>query len=136
MCHPSLMPLGGAAAYGGIAVAGTYGWGTLATGVATTVGGTAGSLVTDPKLQALVDELFQVTDRIPGGTAGSVNYEARTGDLLSPAGHFQEVGELLVHLNDLLRSGTLSVHDQVVAKGLAQDLSESLDVARAHGAIK
>lgn len=132
----TLMPLGGAAAYGGIAVAGTYGVGTLTTGVATTVGGTAGPLVTDPKLQALVEELFQATDRLPGGTAGAVNYEARTGDLLSPAGHFQKAGELLGHLNDMIRSGDLSVHDQVVAKGLAQNLSDSLGVARAQGAIK
>lgn len=132
------MPLGGAVAYGGAAVAGSYGVGTLTTGVATAgaIGGTAGPEVTDPVLQSWVAELFQLSDKIPGGTAGAVRYEARTGILLSDAGHFQEAREILGHLNELIRTGGLSVHDQVVAKGLAQDLSQALLVARSWGAVK
>jgi RHS repeat-associated protein len=114
---------------------GSLGIGTVTT-LGATVGGTAGPLVTDPDLEAWVEEMYQATDKVPGGLAGAVRYEARTGILLSPAGHFQEASEILGHINELIRNGGLSVHDQVVAKSLAEDLSQSLDVARSWGAIK
>jgi hypothetical protein len=125
-------------ATGGTACAlfcGELGVGTVTT-LGATVGGTAGPLVSNPDLQAWVDEMFQPTDKIPGGIAGAVRYEARTGILLSPAGHFQEAAEILGHLNEMIRDGGLSVHDQVVAKQLAQDLAQSLSVAKSWGVIK
>ena len=50
--------------------------------------------VTNPELTEIVDELFQATDRIPGWR-GRVSYKGMTGDLLSPAGHDQEAGEIV-----------------------------------------
>jgi hypothetical protein len=105
-------------------------------GIPTALGATAGTLVTNPDLEAWVAEMFQATDKIPGGIAGAILSEARTGIFYSPAGHFQEAAEILEHLNDFIRGGELSVSDQVVAKQLAQNLAEALSVARAWGAIK
>ncbi len=83
--------------------------------------------VTNPKLKAIVDELFQETDKLPGGTAGAVRWEQRTGDLLSPAGHTQEAGELITQLNNFLKNNAgISANDQAVAKELIGDLQRAL----------
>jgi len=49
--------------------------------------------VTNRELQDIVDELYQPTDQVPGGTGGAVRYERITKILLSPKGHTQEAGE-------------------------------------------
>jgi hypothetical protein len=99
---------GGAACY---VFCGSLGIGT-ATTVGATVGGTAGPLVADPRLQNIVNWLFQETDELPAGTAGALTYEQKMGDLLSPAGHMQKAQDAIAALNDLLKSGTLSFNDQ------------------------
>jgi len=121
----SLMPVGGVAAYGGIAVAGTYGWGTITTAGVTTAG-TLGPAVQDPKLQTFVNMLFQATDKLPGGTAGAVRSEIRTGELLSDAGHSIKAQEIVNGLQNLVKSGTLSQSDTATAKGLIEDLKGAL----------
>ena len=78
----------------------------------------------NPQLEALVGKLFQMTDTLPGGTAGAVRYEQLTGDLLSETGHFQKASDMYKAISELLKSGDLSVHDQVVAKELLRDLGE------------
>jgi len=84
-------------------------------------------LVTNPKLEEIVNELFQATDRIPGGTAGAVRYEGATGDLLSPAGHAQDAADTIKQLNTFLKNNTgISSNDQAVAKELIRDLQNAL----------
>jgi RHS repeat-associated protein len=84
-------------------------------------------LVTDAKLAEIVEELFQATDKVPGGTAGAVRYEAMTGDMLSPAGHAQEAGDIVRQLNTYLKNNPgISSNDQAIAKELIRDLSNSL----------
>jgi RHS repeat-associated protein len=86
-------------------------------------------LVSNPELREIVDELFQATDTLPGGTAGAVRYEGMTGDLLSPAGHAQEAGEIAGRLENMLsgKSGpSLSVNDQGIVVRLINDLRGSL----------
>ena len=84
-------------------------------------------LVTNAKLAEIVDELFQITDKVPGGTAGAVRYEEMTGDLLSPNGHAQEAGDIVRQLNTFLKNSPgISSNDQAVAKELIRDLSNSV----------
>lgn len=104
----------------------------ISTGVITlgaTVGGTPGPPVTSAELQAVVNEMFQIGDRLPNGLAGVVRYELRTGDFISPASHVQEAGDTILRINSLLKDGTFSLHDQIVAKQLIQDLRDALKTA-------
>jgi RHS repeat-associated protein len=83
--------------------------------------------VTNPKLAEIVNELFQTTDKLPGGTAGAVRWEMRTGELLSPKGHFQEAVELVTQLDRFLKNNPgISANDQGVAKELIRDLQNAL----------
>jgi RHS repeat-associated protein len=103
------------------------------TATITTVGvtvsgvGTAGApLVTNPNLQTIVNSLFQASDELPGGTAGAVTYELKMGDLLSQAGHSEKATTTITALTNLLKSGSLSAHDQMVARQLIQQLRDAL----------
>lgn len=89
---------------------------------------TAGPLVTDPDLQRLVNWAFQETDRLPGGTAGAVQYELRTGDTVGGVTHSQKAADLITGLSNLLKSGKLSFNDQVKARALIQQLKEALAI--------
>jgi RHS repeat-associated protein len=83
-------------------------------------------LVSNPTLQSIVNKLFQVTDKLPGGTAGAVRYELATGDLMSPSGHSGKAQEVIVALTNLLKSGKLSYNDQIVSRQIIQELSDAL----------
>ena len=85
-------------------------------------------LVTNPKLAEIVDELFQATDKIPGGTAGAVRFESESGIMLSPAGHVQDAESIAGQLNNLLKNPNTgwSSHDQAVAKELIRDLQNAV----------
>jgi RHS repeat-associated protein len=88
-------------------------------------------LVTNPKLAAVVDELFQATDKLPGGTAGAVRFEQESGIMLSPSptGHAQDAQDIISQLNNMLKDKNApgwSVNDQAVAKGLIRDLQNAL----------
>jgi len=116
---------GGAACY---AVCGSLGVGTITT-LGATAGGTLGPAAADPRLQNFINMLFQVTDQMPGGTAGAVRYEIRTGELLSDAGHSIKAQEIINGLQKLVNSGTLSQTDTATAKGLIEDLRSALSTS-------
>lgn len=58
---------------------------------------------------------------MPGGTAGAVRSEIRTGVLLSNAGHSMKAQEIINGLRRLVNSGTLSQADTATAESLIQD---------------
>lgn len=66
---------------------------------------------------------------MPGGTAGAVRYEIRTGELLSDAGHSIKAQEIINGLQKLVNSGTLSQADTATAKGLIEDLKSALSTS-------
>jgi RHS repeat-associated protein len=83
--------------------------------------------VTHPELEKIVDELYQPSDVVPGGTAGAVRYEQITGNLLSPAGHAEDAENIAKQLNNFLkRNPGLSANDQAVAKELIKDLENAV----------
>ncbi|MBI3662048.1 MAG: RHS repeat-associated core domain-containing protein [Acidobacteria bacterium] len=96
-----------------------------------TVGPTLAPLVINPRLQQIVNTLFQVTDRLPGGTAGVTRVEQMTGELFSKAGHAQKAEDSIIRLNNVIRSGQLSAQDRAVAGKLIQDLRTAIDTKRA-----
>jgi RHS repeat-associated protein len=104
---------------------GSVGIGTVTT-LGATVGGTAGPAATDPKLQNFISMLFQAGDQLPGGTAGAVRYEIRTGDLLSDAGHSIKAQDIINGLTNLMNTGTLSQSDTAIARALIEDLRSAL----------
>lgn len=60
-------------------------------------------------------------------TAGALRWKMRTGELLSPAGHFQEAGEIIARLDQFLMNNPgISANDQAVAKELIRDLQNAL----------
>jgi RHS repeat-associated protein len=83
-------------------------------------------LVSNPTLQSIVNKLFQVTDKLPGGTAGAVRYELATGGLMSPSGHSIKAQQAITSLTNLLKSGKLSYNDQIVSRQIIQELSDAL----------
>ncbi len=88
--------------------------------------GTLPPLVSNPTLQRIVNKLFQVTDKLPGGTAGAVRYELSTGGLMSPSGHSIKAQQTITSLTNLLKSGKLSYNDQIVSRQIIQELSDAL----------
>jgi hypothetical protein len=95
-----------------------------------TGGATAGPIVSNPRLQRIVDALFQTTDRLPGGTAGAVRYERLTGEMLSPSGHSIKAAQRITQLTKLLQQGQLSAEDRAVAEQLIRDLDNALNTQR------
>lgn len=91
-----------------------------------TAGATLGPAAADPRLQNFINMLFQASDKLPGGTAGAVRYEAQTGNLLSASGHAQKAQEIINGLQRLLNGGTLSPGDTATARGLIEDLKNAL----------
>jgi RHS repeat-associated protein len=83
--------------------------------------------VTNPELEGIVNKLFQVTDKLPGGTAGAVRYESMTGDLLSPAGHAQKAADTVRELYSFLQDNPgISNSDKAVARELIRDLTNAV----------
>jgi len=107
---------------------GSLGVGTITT-LGATAGGTLGPAATDPRLQNFINMLFQATDQMPGGTAGAVRYEIRTGELLSDAGHSIKAQEVINGLQKLVNNGTLSQADTATAKALIEDLRSALSTS-------
>jgi hypothetical protein len=82
--------------------------------------------VNSPALQKYVNLLYQITDQLPGGTAGAVRWERATGELLSESGHGTKAQGIINGLNRLLATGTLSAHDAEAARALVQDIKDAL----------
>ena len=47
----------------------------------------------DPRLQRVIQELFRANARLPGGTAGAVRHEVRTGELVGGKSHIRKAIE-------------------------------------------
>ena len=80
----------------------------------------------DKGLQEIIDNLYQDTDQVPGGTAGAARYEAATGKLLSKKGHWQDCTDTAREISYYLKANPgLSTYDQSLAKSLIEDLTSA-----------
>lgn len=80
---------------------------------------------TSPALVNLLNRIYQAQDEIPGGTAGAVRNEVTTGEFIN-GGHSIKAGEMITALSNLIKSGTLSGSDQMIAGHVISDLKNSL----------
>ena len=83
--------------------------------------------MTDPKLKSRIDKLYRANAKVGNGsTADAIRYELRTGELLSPKGHFQKGIEMRNRLLKDIKSGRLNEADTSIARGLVKDLQNAL----------
>ncbi|MBI5624485.1 MAG: hypothetical protein HY924_11965 [Elusimicrobia bacterium] len=80
----------------------------------------------DPQLQRAIDRLFQETDRLPGGTAGAVRNEARTGLPTGNKFHAMKAQQNITNLEKILRRTNLDPVDRATAEALVADLKNAL----------
>ncbi|MGB6461216.1 MAG: RHS repeat-associated core domain-containing protein, partial [Candidatus Acidiferrum sp.] len=83
-------------------------------------------VATSPALAKLINWMYQEGDQLWDGTAGAVRSELATGDPVGGAFHSQKAQDLINGAQNLLKSGTLSAHDQQVARAMIQKLSDAL----------
>jgi hypothetical protein len=86
---------------------------------------------TSPALLAIVNKLYQKADEISGGTAGAVRNELSTGQYLNTGSgidgsHLIKASDTINALQNLIKSGQLDGHSQVIAEHLISDLKNSL----------
>jgi RHS repeat-associated protein len=83
-------------------------------------------VATSPALAKLINMMYQEGDQLWDGTAGAVRTELATGEPVGGVFHSQKAQELINGANNLLKSQTLSGHDQQVARAMIQKLSDAL----------
>jgi hypothetical protein len=84
-------------------------------------------VATDPRLQRIINKLYQPSDKVAGGTAGAVRFEDATGIRLSKAMHHQDAANTARQPSSFLSDNPgLTTYDQNLAKHLIQDLLNSL----------
>ncbi len=86
--------------------------------------------VTNESLRNTVNELYREGDQIPGGTAGAVRYERRTGNLVGGKSHIMKARERIANLERILREQDLSPSDRDTAIRLRDDLENALKTPR------
>jgi hypothetical protein len=94
------------------------------------VGRLAPPTAEDPRLQRVIQELFRAGATIPGGTAGAVRHEVRTGTLVGGKSHMRKAIERRRQLQRILSHERLSPQDRSTAQQLLDDLSAALREAR------
>jgi len=76
--------------------------------------------------QRVIQELFRANARLPGGTAGAVRHEVRTGELVGGKSHIRKAIERRRQLQQFLRRVDLSDQDRTTAQRLLDDLHAAL----------
>ena len=82
-----------------------------------------------PELQRTIEDLFQPTDKLVGGTAGAVRYERASGKPVNGKFHSIKAEESISRINNIKHKyrSTLSQEDKDVADLLIADLRQALD---------
>ena len=80
----------------------------------------------NPRLQRVIQELFREGATIPGGTAGAVQHEVRTGRLVGGKSHLRKAIERRRQLQRILSRERLSPQERSTAQQLLDDLSVAL----------
>jgi hypothetical protein len=77
-------------------------------------------------LARALGQLFRRRDKIPGGTAGAIRHELRTGELVGGRSHLIKGAERSRELESILKSEPLSPQDRRVAEAVLDDLRSAL----------
>src|SRR4029077_9282775 len=79
-----------------------------------------------PELEVIINDLFQATDRLPGGNAGGTLDSNTTGELVQGSSHAMKAAQQITRIEKLLKAGNLSPSDRAVAHQLIHDLRTGL----------
>ena len=82
--------------------------------------------VENPRLQRAIDQLFRESDTIPGGTAGAIREELRTGSKIGGKSHRIKGQERVRQVQKILMEEDLSTADRSTAVVILQDLQDAL----------
>lgn len=88
------------------------------------------SAISDASLKNTFNALYQASDQIPGGTAGAVLEEFKTGKLLSNSGHIIKANGRVTNLENTLKAPGLSSGDTEIATILLNQLKNALSLVK------
>ncbi|NDI36669.1 hypothetical protein [Chengkuizengella sediminis] len=84
--------------------------------------------VGNQKLRNAIDQMYRPGAKIgDGGLADVIRHELKTGELLSPKGHFQKGFERISNLKNIINKENLSPSDLKLAQDLLDDLQKALE---------
>jgi hypothetical protein len=86
--------------------------------------------ISDKNLRNTFDVLYRSGDNFPGGTAGAVIEEFRTGKLLSSSGHLIKTTQRISNLENILTIPNLSRGDAEIATILLDQLKNALNMVK------
>ena len=82
--------------------------------------------VANLRLQRAIDQLFRESDAMPGGTAGAIREELRTGSKIGGKSRRIKGQERVRQLQKILMEEDLSTADRSTAVVILQDLQDAL----------
>jgi len=77
------------------------------------------------RLQSIIDQLYQTSDKLLGGTGGAVRAE-RSGITVGGRVHTIKAGERIAQLRKGIARGRFSGRDLALAKAIVRDLTGAL----------
>ncbi len=86
--------------------------------------------VENDRLGNAIKQLFRPGDKLPGGTAGVLKYERKTGTLLSPSGHAQKAQDRINSLKKILTEEKLTKREVKKINGLINSLTNALNTKK------
>ncbi len=78
------------------------------------------------RLQGAIEQLFRAGDKLPGGTAGAIREELRTGELVGGRSHLLKGQQRARQLQRILQQEELSAADRTTAQRVLTDLQNAL----------
>jgi RHS repeat-associated protein len=78
------------------------------------------------RLQGVINQLFRPTDKVPGGTAGAIREEIRTGKPVGGTFHRTKGEERARQLEKIIQEEKLSSADRATAQEMLKDLGDAL----------
>ncbi len=85
----------------------------------------ADSLVEDPDVKNALEQLYRPGDTVPGGTAGAIEHELKTGEDVGGKRHLQKGRNMSRYLERILKK-SLSQNDRNVAERELKRLQDAL----------
>jgi hypothetical protein len=89
--------------------------------------------VTNVKLLNALNDLFRQASKLPGGTAGALRWESKTGvPFGSATGHLTKAIQMISRLQDIAKTQQLTQDEQQLINLLIKDLQSAINDAAAN----
>ncbi|MEK7500364.1 MAG: RHS repeat-associated core domain-containing protein [Patescibacteria group bacterium] len=83
----------------------------------------------DKQLEGIIKQLYKTSDKFPGGTAGALEREIKTGQLLSKTGHLTKAEQRISQLTKYLKDSNISSKSKQTATKVLKDLQNAVKKA-------